>query len=243
MRRSLLCSLVAHGFVLGGLAWVVVEGMPGERPLDGAGWVFAPADDPVETPVELRSLEDEMEPATEALRTPEPTGFDAESSLEPADPTVALGFGRIDPFAGAAGRPLASLRPRAAPEPPPERGPGTQSANPIDRTPPGPAPAAGPDPMPRRPVLVPARPRLRGNRPPAYPVRAVRRGWQGEVLLAVSLSAEGRVDGVDVLRGSGRELLDRAAVEAVRAWRFEPATRDGRPVASVVEVPVAFRLE
>ena len=39
----------------------------------------------------------------------------------------------------------------------------------------------------------------------------------------------------------GLRDLDRAAMTAVRDWRFKPATRNGREVASVVEQPVEFR--
>ncbi len=36
--------------------------------------------------------------------------------------------------------------------------------------------------------------------------------------------------------------LDAKAVEAVRTWKFEPATKDGKPVAVLVNVEVQFRL-
>jgi len=36
--------------------------------------------------------------------------------------------------------------------------------------------------------------------------------------------------------------LDEKAVEAVRSWRFDPATKDGKPVAVQIDVEVAFRL-
>jgi protein TonB len=45
---------------------------------------------------------------------------------------------------------------------------------------------------------------------------------------------------VEVARSSSHRALDQAAVRAVRRWRFEPATRQGRPVSQVVQVPVAF---
>lgn len=45
---------------------------------------------------------------------------------------------------------------------------------------------------------------------------------------------------VEVARKSGSRLLDRAAVDAVRKWRFSPAMQDGRKIAAAVEVPVDF---
>ncbi|MHB8811592.1 MAG: energy transducer TonB [Desulfobulbaceae bacterium] len=82
-----------------------------------------------------------------------------------------------------------------------------------------------------------------GNRPPEYPVLARKRGWQGRVLLAVAVGSDGSVQEVRVHSGSGHELLDEAALRAVRAWRFQPGNRGGKPVATEVQVPVHFQLE
>ena len=79
------------------------------------------------------------------------------------------------------------------------------------------------------------------NPPPRYPVAALRRGEGGTVVLRVNVGADGRADDVAVARRSGSRELDRAAMVAVRDWRFKPATRNGREVASVVEQPVEFR--
>jgi protein TonB len=51
------------------------------------------------------------------------------------------------------------------------------------------------------------------------------------------------VQQIAVFRSSGFSLLDQAAVAAVRGWLFEPASRNGFPVAARVEVPVHFVLE
>jgi len=42
---------------------------------------------------------------------------------------------------------------------------------------------------------------------------------------------------------SGREVLDDAAVKAVRRWRFSPARRAGDPIARRTELAVRFRLD
>ncbi len=92
--------------------------------------------------------------------------------------------------------------------------------------------------------VLPDRDALPLNRPaPAYPAAAQRGGEQGTVLLQVEVGADGRPDEVSLARGSGSRDLDRAALEAVRGWTFEPAIRDGEPVASSVQVPVEFRLQ
>lgn len=76
---------------------------------------------------------------------------------------------------------------------------------------------------------------------PRYPLTALRRGEGGTVVLRVNVGADGVPDDIAVARRSGSRDLDRAAMVAVRDWRFKPATRNGREVASVVEQPVEFR--
>jgi len=83
---------------------------------------------------------------------------------------------------------------------------------------------------------------LASNPAPAYPPRALRAGVEGSVIARVQVDAKGRVSDAQIVQRSGdrdREL-DRAVLETVREWRFEPAIRDGRAVASVVNVPVDF---
>jgi len=82
-----------------------------------------------------------------------------------------------------------------------------------------------------------------GNPRPAYPFAARRKGIEGRVVLRVSVLASGGVASVAVERTSGSKLLDRAALDAVRRWRFSPATRLGQPVVSTVRVPITFRLD
>jgi TonB family protein len=72
---------------------------------------------------------------------------------------------------------------------------------------------------------------------PAYPLVARRRGEEGKVLLRVNLSQSGAVKDVTVQESSGFELLDRAALKAVRRWRFS------RKAARTVLVPINFRLK
>ena len=80
------------------------------------------------------------------------------------------------------------------------------------------------------------------NPKPSYPAMAQRSGTQGVVLLFVKVSAQGAPLVVTVKKSSGFMLLDKAALKAVRGWRFAPATRGGRAVAAGVEVPIRFIL-
>lgn len=80
------------------------------------------------------------------------------------------------------------------------------------------------------------------NPVPEYPAIAVRRGWEGEVLLRVLVSAAGDAGEVLVEKSSGFALLDDAAAAAVRGWRFVPASEGGESVPGEVLLPVRFAL-
>lgn len=100
-------------------------------------------------------------------------------------------------------------------------------------------------PAQRRQAAVP---RDRDARPlqqpaPEYPVAAVRAGDEGTVLVRVEIDAAGKPGNVELAQRSRSRDLDRAALSAVRNWTFEPAIRDGKAVASTVQVPVDFRLD
>nr|MCU0555152.1 energy transducer TonB [Syntrophales bacterium] len=82
-----------------------------------------------------------------------------------------------------------------------------------------------------------AMPRYRENRPPVYPGAARQRGYEGDVLIAAEVRSDGRIGAARVKRSSGYASLDDSALEAVRAWRFEPAKRMGTPVDAWVEIP------
>jgi protein TonB len=107
-----------------------------------------------------------------------------------------------------------------------------ESAPPPSPTPP---PAAAPAPAVAESSPVPI-----SSPPPVYPRAALRRGESGEALLRVHVGPDGVPYAVDLIRGSGSRLLDRAATDAVRKWRFRPALRNGQPVDGSVQVPISF---
>lgn len=76
--------------------------------------------------------------------------------------------------------------------------------------------------------------------PPTYPMELACAGLGGEVVLALSLDAQGFPADVRIENSSRRPALDVAAVAAVRTWRFQPATNRGQPVPTRIRVPVKF---
>jgi protein TonB len=77
---------------------------------------------------------------------------------------------------------------------------------------------------------------------PRYPEAARREGVEGVVTLRFEVLANGNVGTVQVQHSAGRDDLDRAALEAVKTWRFEPARRGKEAVAVWVTLPVRFEL-
>ncbi|MGJ4730256.1 energy transducer TonB [Luteimonas sp. SDU101] len=102
-------------------------------------------------------------------------------------------------------------------------------------------PAAPMPPSPAPAELAGTRePRVLSAPPPEYPLAALRAGASGEVVLQIEVRADGRPGKVEVLSGTRNRALDRAAVRAVRQWRFEPAMRDGAAVAGSVQQTIRF---
>lgn len=80
------------------------------------------------------------------------------------------------------------------------------------------------------------------NPKPNYPRAARQRGLEGVVRLDLDIDSEGCVTAIALAASSGAESLDRAAIQAVKDWRFRPAMQDGRPIAARVQVPIRFEL-
>lgn len=76
---------------------------------------------------------------------------------------------------------------------------------------------------------------------PEYSEEARKAKYQGIAVLQVVIDADGRPRDVRIARSAGMGL-DEKAIEAVRQWRFQPGTLNGKPVAVVVNVEVNFRL-
>ncbi len=145
--------------------------------------------------------------------------------------------------------PRVAAAPAALPSPAPE-----PTLVPV----PAPAPASAgtaadvPGPPPTAPAGPPAPPAWEPpqfapaylhNPPPEYPAFARRHGMEGKVLVSARVGADGTCLQAKLKSGSGYRILDRAALEAVRDWRFVPGRRGGEPEAAWVDVPIVFNLK
>ena len=81
------------------------------------------------------------------------------------------------------------------------------------------------------------------NPRPAYPSISRRMGEEGKVMLRVYVNAQGLPEQIELQQSSGFERLDKAAMDAVRRWKFVPGTRNGVPEAMWNIVPITFVLE
>jgi periplasmic protein TonB len=75
---------------------------------------------------------------------------------------------------------------------------------------------------------------------PTYPAIATQARVQGVVILECTISPQGKVTDVKVLRGI--PLLDQAAIDAVRQWVYTPTLLNGVPVPVIMTVTVNFKL-
>jgi periplasmic protein TonB len=116
----------------------------------------------------------------------------------------------------------------------------------IGDAPPPPAPPPPPKVVepPKGPVRVGGKisePKKTHNVAPTYPEMAKRARVQGTVILEATISPQGRVTDVKVLRGI--PMLDEAAMSAVRQWTYSPTLLNGSPVPVIMSVTVNFKLD
>ncbi len=122
-----------------------------------------------------------------------------------------------------------------------ERSPGTPGGAPENATP----GELSPNPANAPPYLRIggniAASHLRRRVEPVWPELAKRARVQGIVLLQVTIDAQGNVEEVRLLRG--HPLLNEAAIDAVKQWKYDPVRLNGAPVAVITTVTVDFKLK
>ena len=121
--------------------------------------------------------------------------------------------------------------------------PSGDSLIPVDIGPAPPQRAATPPPPPQPPVRPGGNirpPQKIHNVAPTYPPLAQAARVSGVVMLDALIGEDGSVRDVKVMRSV--PLLDAAAIEAVRQWRFTPTLLNGLPVQVIMTVTVTFNL-
>jgi len=103
------------------------------------------------------------------------------------------------------------------------------------------------DAAPPSPVVLDTEPDYKAdylNNPrPPYPMAASRMGYHGKVVLNVEVLADGKAGQVLIYSSSGHDILDSAALQTLKTWRFTPARHLGQPVTRWFLVPFNFTLK
>jgi len=104
-----------------------------------------------------------------------------------------------------------------------------------------------PDPLPLPapdPVFVSARPDPRaGDMQPPYPTALARAEIEGKAEIRILIGTDGRVKMVELVSATDPAFFEATRQQALRHWRFVPATRDGVPVESWRTMTVRFQLQ
>ena len=228
----IVASVAAHAIVAGTVlmatVFLVSDRLPEVRTM--MAFVAAPPaplpPPPAPAPARAQVRREQAKPRP-ASSAPAPTGAPIEIMSEAAEPDLdeegtLVGVEGGVP-GGVAGGVLGALDVEISPPPPP----------------PPPPPSA-----PRAPVRIGGeikQPALVHRVDPVYPAVAISARLEGAVILEAVVDREGHVESLRVLRSQG--VLDRAALEAVRQWRYSPVLLNGRPEKFILTVVVSFRLE
>jgi protein TonB len=76
---------------------------------------------------------------------------------------------------------------------------------------------------------------------PTYPPLARAARVTGVVLLSATISTDGSIKDLRVI--SGHTLLQEAAIEAVKQWRYKPTMLNGQPVEVITTITVNFIMQ
>ncbi|WP_380873201.1 hypothetical protein ACFB49_40010 [Sphingomonas sp. DBB INV C78] len=108
---------------------------------------------------------------------------------------------------------------------------------------PGPITEPIPDPTPPAPILADATVDPRAPFQPSYPPRLARQEINGNAVVRVLIGSDGRVKAVEMVSATDPEFFEATKKQALRFWRFKPATRDGLAVESWRTMTVRFEMK
>jgi protein TonB len=217
-RWTVTGSFILHAVLVVAILIAPVLGQPTLPPFTRPMLVVFAETKPVPPAPEVPRLDTPVTPTAPTIPLEAPTGFhDEKPAVTPGPPAVGVPGGMDLPIGRGS-----SIIPEG-------RGMAFQNV-----TPPKPA---GPI-RPGGNILPPAR---TGYLAPVYPAIAIQARSEGTVVLEAVIDETGTVRDVTVLRSV--PLLDRAAIEAVKQWRYSPTRLNNVPVAIIMTVSVTFTLK
>jgi len=172
-------------------------------------------------------------PIAETSPPPEPTPQSVVEPPPPIEDELALKPPQI--------KPIPKPKPVVKPVPKPVADTVEQKSAPLPPQQPVAATTAQPPPTPITPASASAG--YLHNPAPEYPALAMRRNWEGTVLLRVHVLGTGKPSEIQIQKSSGHEQLDEAAQAAVKRWSFVPAKQGNDAIDGWVSVPIDFKIK
>jgi protein TonB len=77
---------------------------------------------------------------------------------------------------------------------------------------------------------------------PVYPFEMRRAGISGQVKVELIVDQDGQPRDLRVVKSTMREF-EPAALAAIAKWRFKPGLVEGKPVKTLLEIPIEFTLD
>ena len=78
---------------------------------------------------------------------------------------------------------------------------------------------------------------------PKYPITSRRNKEEGSVLFKLTISSNGRLEKYEIIKSSGFERLDKAAIDSIKKGKYEPAIKNNKKTSSNIEIRIIFDLE
>lgn len=192
---------------------------------------------PKDEPVELMIIQD--------IKLPEP---EPPKETPPEPPKIVEKVAQVPEV-----KPVEKVVPVQKTQPTPTPTQAVAEPTPVAAAAPSPSPVAAPAPVvAAAPAPAPPPPAgvtrgvaqgEAGCKRPDYPRDALMNEEQGEVLISVYVSTDGKVKDAKVKKSSGSRSLDRAASKAFSLCTFKPAMKNGEPQDSWYDIPYEFVLD
>ena len=78
---------------------------------------------------------------------------------------------------------------------------------------------------------------------PSYPPRALRSGVEGVVTVEFTIAVDGSVKDPTIIKSDPPKIFDRSVLKAIKKWKFNPETVDGKTVEKRARQDIHFRLQ
>ena len=160
-------------------------------------------------------------------------------------------------------RPTKPVEPRVRPDPAPRPDPSLTYQDPVVPLPADPSPSVTANPLPQLPgPAIPGSTPNAGSGPvnpiaatpallltgaaklkPAYPASKLASGEEADLKLRLTIDGAGRVIAVEPIGRADSSFLAAARRHILAHWRYRPAMRDGRGVATTLVISLRFRLD